>query len=307
MRNLSAIFGFARLAAFAAILLAFGDGAALADGERPWTLQETSGQVRLIKSGISPVALTVGDTFSGGNWIETGPDGRAVVRRGDELILVAPNSRIGLPRDNTGPFATRILQTLGTILLTVEKKTRQHFEVQTPYLTAVVKGTTFTVGIRGQRTVVHVIKGLVDVRDLASGQRRMVRPGQTGVVLSDSGSGVFIDVVPAGAAGNAQDGAAASAAGAKGHAVAVIRDALGPQKINLKSTTGGLMREANGAKKGKKDKKGKTGTVLDKNSGWTHVPLNAVIFSVRTGPFSSKDKDKDKDKTTKKTKKTKDK
>ncbi len=71
----------------------------------------------------------MGDTFSGGDWIETGPDGRAIVRRGDESIVVAPNSRIGLPRDNTGSFATRILQTLGTILLTVEKKASQHFEV----------------------------------------------------------------------------------------------------------------------------------------------------------------------------------
>ena len=250
----------ARLAAFAVIVFTFSHVTDLAAAEQAWTLQETSGQVRLVKPGLSPIALTTGDTFSGGDWIETGPDGRAIVIRGEESIVLAPNSRIGLPKNNTESFATRILQTLGTILLTVEKKANQHFVVETPYLAAVVKGTTFTVGIRGQRTVVHVITGLVEVLDLASGQRGMVRPGQTGVVLSNSGSGVSIDGAPAGAA-SGQNSAAASSqgsskraenandSGAQSREIAAsrvaIRDALGPNKIDLNKTTGGLMRESN--------------------------------------------------------------
>ncbi len=246
------------LAALAVCLVAvMASGPAAASSARLWKLESHSGQVHLVKMGISPIALTEGDVFAIGDWIETGPDGRAVLRRGEETIVVAPNSRIGLPTDNTGPFATRILQTLGTILLTVEKKAQQHFEVQTPYLTAVVKGTTFTVGIQDGHSVVHVVEGLVEVKNLASGHSALVRPGQTGSV---SRGGARDVQVQGGAKGAAAVEVAASKAPALGEKAAKAADlaakakdaasatavrieqALGPKTLDLLQSTDGLVR-----------------------------------------------------------------
>ena len=260
MKELHKILHIGRLVALVTLMLVSAQGHALAADAPAWKLQESAGDVRLVKSGISPIALTAGDVFGGGDWIETGPSGRAVLVRGEERIVVAPNSRIGLPTENTGPFTTRILQTLGTILLTVEKKANQHFEVETPYLAAVVKGTTFTVGIQGKRAVVHVVEGLVEVRDLASGQRNMVRPGQTGAVLSGSGSGVSVQggnrgadsapALPSETAGPSVNHAASgSRAQSTLNGAVVIREALGPVKVDLSNTTGGLMREVKPATK----------------------------------------------------------
>jgi hypothetical protein len=243
------------MVAGALLLLAIAHGPAQADSNKAWVLESQSGQVHLVRSGISPVSLTDGDVFSGGDWIETGPDGRAVLRRGDETIVVAPGSRIGLPKENTGRFATRILQSLGTILLTVEKQAKQHFEVQTPYLTAVVKGTTFTVGIQGERAVVHVVEGLVEVQNLASGRSSLVRPGQTGSVLRNGPAEVEVqgaadggkapsDKTPSTAVPSATQAAAPAIEVARSNNAIAITETLGAKPLDLKGSTRGLIRAA---------------------------------------------------------------
>ncbi len=272
MTQLKRIFHTTALAAFAAMLAGLLSGEARAEPASSWTLEGQSGQVNLVKTGIAPVSLTTGDVFADGDWIETGPDGRAMLRRGEETIVVAPNSRIGLPKNNDGPYATRILQTLGTILLTVEKQAAQHFEIETPYLTAVVKGTTFTVGIQDGRAVVHVVEGLVEVKNLSSGRRNLVRPGQTGSVIR-GGGGVEIgggsnDVkgTPAKAEAKQAPGknqkAEQAAPASQASPVAVmavsksksrkvmILQALGPTTLDLSQSTKGLVRAATAPGKG---------------------------------------------------------
>lgn len=275
MVQLKQVLGATTRAALAVMLICLASGQAAAGSARSWVLETQSGQVQLVKTGISPIALTPGDAFGGGDWIETGPDGRAVLRRGEETIVVAPNSRIGLPKDKTGPFATRILHTLGTILLTVEKKAKQHFEVQTPYLTAVVKGTTFTVGIQNGRSVVHVVEGLVQVKNLASGRSTLVRPGQTGAVMRNGAADVQVE---GGVADSAPVDQAVSAAPAvsetvtqavsaapvasaatqvvstastvetrRNSGVIKIKQALGPKTLDLSKSTRGLVRAASRA------------------------------------------------------------
>ena len=87
---------------------------------------------------------------------------------------------------------TRIVQNLGTLLLKIEKRPEQHFEVKTPYLAAIVKGTTFTVSVDKSGGAVHVVSGLVQIHDPVSGQTGLVRPGRTGVVSSRPGGGLKI-------------------------------------------------------------------------------------------------------------------
>ena len=83
-------------------------------------------------------------------------------------------------------------------LLDVEKRNVKHFEVETPYLAAIVKGTHFRVSVNAASTSVGVLRGQVEVDDFKSGQVAQVMPGQTATAaangkpgLSLSGSGTF--------------------------------------------------------------------------------------------------------------------
>ena len=71
--------------------------------------------------------------------------------RGEETILISPNSVIGVPAEKKDGMSTTIVQQAGSILLEVEKRNVKHFEVETPYLAAVVKGTQFSVTVDGAR------------------------------------------------------------------------------------------------------------------------------------------------------------
>ena len=103
-----------------------------------------------------------------------------MLRRGKNTIVVSPNSVMEVPGGDQG-MMTRIRHVIGTLLFNVEKRKEQHFEVLTPDVAVVVKGTTFTTSVGPQGAVVHVINGLVQVADIRSGQSVFVRPGQTAV------------------------------------------------------------------------------------------------------------------------------
>lgn len=177
------------LVAVASIWL--GSSIALAGPAENWTISKLSGRVDIVRSGAAPVALTAGDTLRPGDTIETSGNGSATLTRDGESIVVAPNSYVGVPAAKDSPFATLILQKLGTVLFNVEKKQTPHFEVRTPYLAAVVKGTTFAVNVGPAGSSVHVIGGLVRVNDLA-GSSLLVRPGQTALISSTPGATLSI-------------------------------------------------------------------------------------------------------------------
>jgi hypothetical protein len=66
--------------------------------------------------------------------IRTGRNGRVLLERGEETILVAPNSVIGLPLEKKDGQSTTIVQQAGSILLEVEKRNVKHFEVEPPLI-----------------------------------------------------------------------------------------------------------------------------------------------------------------------------
>ena len=113
-------------------------------------------------------------------------------------ILISPNSVVGLPAEKKEGLSTTIIQQAGSILLEVEKRNVKHFEVETPYLAAVVKGTQFSVTVNAGSTKVGVLRGQVEVSDFKTGQIAQVMPGQAATVfehgkpgLSLSGAGTF--------------------------------------------------------------------------------------------------------------------
>ena len=162
-----------------------------------WRVSKASGDISIETPGAQPVALTASATLNPGDTIRTGPNGRVLLERGAETMMISPNSVVGVPKPKDGSaITTTILQQSGTILLNVEKKNVQHFEVATPYLAAVVKGTEFRVTVADKASRVEVLRGQVQVTDYKTGQRALVNQEQAAAVsmqgapgLSLSGSG----------------------------------------------------------------------------------------------------------------------
>src|SRR6201990_2662249 len=188
--------GLCRAAIMALAVMASSTALAADDGI--WSVSKSSGEVWITATGAQPASLSQEDSLKPGDMIRTGRNGRVLLVRGEETILIAPNSVIGVPTENKDGMSTTIQQRAGSILLEVEKRNVKHFEVETPYLAAVVKGTQFSVTVTAADTRVDVNRGQVEVADFKSGQIAQVLPGQAATSfangksgLSLSGSGTF--------------------------------------------------------------------------------------------------------------------
>ncbi|WP_027528425.1 FecR domain-containing protein [Bradyrhizobium sp. Ec3.3] len=181
----------------AALVLGFASNAFAADGG-VWSVSKASGDVWIATDGAQQVSLKQEETLKPGDTIRTGRNGRVLLVRGEETILISPNSVVGLPTEQKDGLSTTIVQQAGSILLEVEKRNVKHFEVETPYLAAVVKGTQFSVTVNADSTKVGVVRGQVEVSDFRTGQIAQVMPGQAATAfehgkpgLNLSGSGTF--------------------------------------------------------------------------------------------------------------------
>jgi hypothetical protein len=119
--------------------LTAASGAFAAEGGT-WSVGKSSGEVWITNGDVQQASLKPEDNLKPGDIIRTGRNGRVLLLRGEESILIAPNSVIGLPAEQKEELSTTIVQRAGSILLEVEKRNVKHFEVETPYLAAVVKG-----------------------------------------------------------------------------------------------------------------------------------------------------------------------
>ena len=111
----------------ATALILGGVSAASAADDGVWSVGKSSGEVWITTTGVEQVALTQEEALKPGDTIRTGHNGRVLLVRGEETILIAPNSVIGLPTEKKDGLATTILQQAGSILLEVEKEERQAF------------------------------------------------------------------------------------------------------------------------------------------------------------------------------------
>src|SRR5579872_3795800 len=244
-----------------ALVLTVASGALAAEGG-VWSVSKSSGEVWVSGGEVQQASIRPEDQLKPGDTIRTGRNGRVLLVRGEESILIAPNSVVGLPAEQKEELSTTIIQRAGSILLDVEKRNVKHFEVETPYLAAVVKGTQFRVSVNATSTSVAVLRGQVEVADFRSGQIAQVMPGQSATAfqhgkpgLSLSGTGTFNPIeqgkprpisveripVPKGglpAPRNAANGRSINALAAPGKRR--ISSALGEVKLDVRKSTGGL-------------------------------------------------------------------
>jgi hypothetical protein len=161
-------------------------------GAAEWHVARSTGDVWVASLEAQPVSLGVEVVLRPGDKVQTGRTGRVLLVRGTETILVAPNSVVSLPAEQKAMHATTILHQAGSIMLEVEKKGVDHFEVETPFLAAVVKGTRFSVTVSRYGADVRVLDGKVHVADFKSGQFALVSSGQTASVASLSKAGLSL-------------------------------------------------------------------------------------------------------------------
>jgi FecR protein len=175
-------------AAFALVVAS----SAFAADDGTWSVKKSSGEVWMGTSGVQQASVKTDEVLKPGDTIRTGRNGRVLLVRGEESILIAPNSVVGLPAEKKEGLATTITQQAGSILLEVEKKNVKHFEVETPYLAAVVKGTQFRVTVNASGATVDVVRGQVEVSDFRSGQIAQVMPGQHASTSSHGNAGLSL-------------------------------------------------------------------------------------------------------------------
>lgn len=93
--------------------------------------------------------------------IETRAGDSVALRLPDGLVTVAPGSsmRIPVPETTEQGLLQRVLHDLGNALFVVDRKDVEHFQVETPHLVSVVKGTTFSVVVHDSGATVSLLEG----------------------------------------------------------------------------------------------------------------------------------------------------
>ena len=217
-----------------AILLVFASPAMAKDAGLPWVVTQKSGDVRVIRNGLQPASVNLRASLLAGDVVATGPNGRAMLTRGEDYVVIAPDSRLALPQEQQQTGFTRLIQQVGTMLYKVKRTGVPHFEVKTPMLAAVVKGTTFTVVVDQKSAAVQVTEGVVEVSSLTGDARRLVEGGMT-VYIGRERPHEIIEVKSGGAGlpePTAEDGA-------------VQIESSGDVSLTaITNLTGGLVREA---------------------------------------------------------------
>jgi len=162
--------------------------------EGDWQVAKASQQVNFTVDKRNWVAVRAGDIIPNTAWIATGPRGRVQLVRGVESISFQPNTVAGIFTSSFGERKTEVVEQAGVLDLEIEKRSKPHTTVQTPFLAAVVKGTNFRVSVSKSAAEVTVNRGLVQVTSFASGQRANVGPGQGASVDGVKGMTVSGDV-----------------------------------------------------------------------------------------------------------------
>ena len=165
-----------------------------------WTVSEVNGKVWVDHDGTGWQALKTGTVLKRGSRVKTGMGGRAVLKRPGDSIASSPNSRFRIPTSDEKGAVAHFVQTLGTLLFKLKSRPQDPFNVRTPYLAAVVKGTTFTVTVDAEGAALHVSSGAVEVTSVLDGVNALIRAGQTAAVSATPGTGMR--VLGAGKAGS---------------------------------------------------------------------------------------------------------
>jgi hypothetical protein len=190
----------APLAPLFALLLAFLPGLVRAQDvaalPSPWIVVESSGPAEVRHDRGSWLPLVAGLAVSAPGEIRTGAAAEVLLQRGDDRVHLMGQSYLELPPAAADGAMTRLVQWLGEAFFEVGHRPNPHFEVDTPYLAAIVKGTAFTVEVTHDDSAVAVREGVVAVvtrggasTDVRAGMVARGYAGLTGLTIEDNAAG----------------------------------------------------------------------------------------------------------------------
>ena len=150
---------------------------ALADD---WQVTKLRGAVQQQLNG-QWVDLKRGDIIADDTTVRTLEDGHVDLQRGQEVVSLGVGSQIRI-HDRTDAQYTTVQEDFGSVEVDAEAKNFAHFEVQTQFLAAVVKGTHFVVTAGPTGALVAVSRGAVAVQSKVSQRSTTVTIGQVASV-----------------------------------------------------------------------------------------------------------------------------
>ena len=213
---------------------------------------------RAPSGGESWIPLAVGSTLEPGSEVRTAPAAEVLLGSGEQTVNVEPNSRIELPPPNRAP-ATRVMQWFGEVIYEIGKGPPGHFEVDTPHLVAVVKGTKFSVTVDDSGSAVDVSEGVVHVtagRDKGNGTD--VTAGGNAAVSKSKPDNVSVSAAKSANAGTpASSSSASSAKSSDSSADASANDAANGKANGAANGNGKGDGKGNGKGKGNGNGNGK--------------------------------------------------
>ena len=140
-----------------------------------WTVVRVTRDVTHSRDKSAWEPVTPGMTLPNGAWITTGPRGRLQLARGVERVSFQPGTTASIRTSGVFTRTTKIDQTAGILTLEIEKRSRPHTYVETPFLAAVVKGTIFTVTVDEKRERADIVLSRPPLNVISMTQREQLR------------------------------------------------------------------------------------------------------------------------------------
>lgn len=193
------------LMAVASPLILCASQAAAADSSpqlRVWVVGELRGAAFSRPGGGNDAQwqpLQLGAEIAPGSVVRTDSSGSMELRNGIDTLRLSSSSEIELPAGQDGDPVTRVIHWIGTAFFHVGKRPGPQFEVDTPYIVAIVKGTKFTTSVSEAGASIKVSEGIVDVSATAGGSSIDVTAGGSASVSAAHSH----TVTPGGASGAA--------------------------------------------------------------------------------------------------------
>lgn len=249
----------------AALLLVAGasgvvDSANADETSAPWVVADMTGgaYVRPGEAEDEPWRrLAAGMPIEQGSVIRTDAGGEVTLSNGSDRIELAGNSEIELPAAAGDDGFTRVIHWIGSAFFEVGKRPDPHFEVDTPYLVAIVKGTKFTTEVSDDGASVDVTEGVVGVSTGKGDNSRDLTAGQSANVSAAEPDKVAPGKAVKGGAKPADDGN--PAANGKGQGNAPGKDSPGNSGGNGKGNGGSGGDKGNGKGNGNAGGQGNAG------------------------------------------------
>lgn len=145
-----------------------------------WVVMRLRGVVDILIDG-NWVPLKRGQVVANEQMVRTLATGHVELQRDLEIVTLGANTEIRIETNPETGYTT-VLQDFGRVEVDAEAKRIKHFEVKTPYLAAVVKGTHFVVTSDTDGASVMVDRGSVQVQSVTSERMTTIGVGQTATV-----------------------------------------------------------------------------------------------------------------------------